>query len=81
MKEIKNDVIKKYSYENYVIYIKDTTKNGYELYEAYLQNEEYGVISLMFGTLKQNGSFEQFIEIVKHNLDSYIGYYKEEYKD
>lgn len=81
MKEIKNDIIKKYKYENYVIYIKDTTKNNYELYEAYLQNEEYGVISLMFGALKQNQTFEQFMELVEHNLECYIGSYQEDIED
>lgn len=81
MKEIKNDIIKKYKYENYVIYIKDTTKNNYELYEAYLQNEEYGVISLMFGVMKEDYSLKDMENIILANIEDYILTYKIDYED
>ena len=80
MKEIKNDMIKKYQYKEYVIYVKDT-KYGYEYY---LQNEKYGVLELMFG-LPKNRDLENDIEndiiVVFHNLDNYIKNYKEQYED
>ena len=74
MEEIKNDIIKKYKYKDYVIYIKET-KNSYEYY---LQNEAYGVIELMFGASKQQNTLEELLEIVKDNIDIDIEYYKRE---
>ena len=75
MEEIKNDFIKKYSYKNYVVYIKETNIS----YEYYLQNEEYGVISLMFGIPKSD--IKDIENIILANIEDYIETYKEEYED
>lgn len=77
MKEIKNDIIKKYKYKDYVIYIKETNIS----YEYYLQNEKYGIIELMFGVSKEQNTLEEFLEIVKDNIDIDIEYYKRENED
>lgn len=75
MKWIKNDIINKYQYKNYVIYEKET-EDGYEYY---IQNEKYGIISFMFGLTKDNN--EQNKIIVYNNLESYIQLYQEKYED
>ena len=77
MKEIKNDIIKKFIYGDYVIYIKETS----DTYESYLQNEKYGVIELMFGTPKNQQTLEEFISLVNNNIIEYIIEYREEYKE
>ena len=77
MIEIKNDFIKKYSYKDYVVYIKETN----ESYEYYLQNEAYGIIELMFGASKEQNTLEELLEIVKENIDIDIEYYKRENED
>lgn len=84
MKEIKNDIIKKYQYGDYVVYIKDVKEDSknYGSYEIYLQNEKYGVIDLMFGLLKcEIKDVKKMEEIIKNNLLDYIETYKEEYED
>lgn len=84
MKEIKNDFIKKYQYEDYVIYIKDIKEDSkkYDSYEFYLQNEEYGVIMLMFGILKSDiEDTKGMEEIIKNNIENYIALYQEEIED
>ncbi len=77
MKEVKNDFIEKYSYKDYVVYIKETN----EAYEYYLQNEKYGIIELMFGVDKKQTTLEELLEIVKGNIDIDIEYYKRENED
>ena len=77
MEEIKNDFIKKYSYKNYVVYIKETN----ESYEYYLQNESYGIIELMFGASKEATTLEDFVQIIVDNIDIDIKCYKKEYED
>lgn len=72
IKEIKNDIIKKYQYKEYVVYVKETKS----CYEYYLQDEQYGVISLMFGLLKSD--IEDMEEIIESNIEDYIESYKEE---
>lgn len=77
MKEIENDIIKKYSYKNYVVYVKWCKE---ELcYEFYLQNEEYGIIDLMFGIPASD--MEDMQEIVLANIEDYIEIYKQDYED
>ena len=75
MEEIKNDIIKKYVYKNYVIYEKETEDS----FEYYIQNEKYGVISLMFGLTKEDK--EQNLIVVYNNLEDYIKDYKQDYED
>lgn len=77
MKEIKNDIIKKFVYGDYVIYIKETSST----YESYLQNEAYGVIDLMFGGTKEQNTLEEFIDLVHNNIVDYIQCYQKEYED
>ncbi len=85
MEEIKNDIIKKYKYKNYVIYIKETEDS----YESYLQNEDYGVISLMFGISKEQVfnkvhkyyTLIPFINLIEKNIEDYILTYKIDYED
>lgn len=77
MKEIKNDIIKKYKYKEYVVYVKWNFKNL--CYEFYLQNENYGIISLMFGIPKCD--IKDMEEIIKNNLLDYIEIYKQDYED
>ena len=81
MKEVKNDVIKKFEYnvnnDTYFIYIVET-KYGYG---CYLQNNDYGVISLMFGLPKEQNNLEETIEIVRNNLGDEIEIYKREYEE
>ena len=77
MKEIKNDFIKKYQYEDYVIYIKETADS----YEYYLQNEKYGIISLCYGVDKEKNTLEELLEICGDNIDIDIEFYKQQYED
>ena len=77
MKEIENDIIKKYSYKNYVVYVKET-KNSYDFY---LQNEEYAVIDLMLGVDKEDYSMKEIEELIFMNIESHIKNYKESYED
>lgn len=79
MKEIENDIIKKYEYKNYVVYVK---YNEEELiYDYYLQNEkeQYGIISLMFGV--PTSDIEDIEEIIESNIEEYIKLYQEDYED
>ena len=77
MKEIENDIIKKYQYKGYVIYAKYCKK---ELcYEFYLQNEKYGIMNFMFGIPKSDMEF--FKEIVLYDIENYIDNYKKDYED
>lgn len=77
MEEIKNDIRKKYKYKEYVVYVKWNYK---ELcYEFYLQNENYGVISLMFGISKSD--IKDMENIILANIEDYILTYKIDYED
>lgn len=76
MKELENDIIKKYSYEDYVVYIKENTN----IYECYLQNENYGFIHCMFGLSKEQVSLEQLMDVINDNLKQEIEYYKQEFE-
>ena len=77
MKEIENDIIKKYSYKDYVVYIKDY----YDSYECFLQKESYGVIELMFGVMKEDYSLKEIEDLIEANIEEYIDDYKEEFED
>lgn len=81
MKEVKNDIVKKFEYnvnnDIYFIYIVET-KYGYG---CYLQNSRYGVMSLMFGLPKEQNTLEETIEIVRNSLGDEIATYKELYEE
>lgn len=76
MKEIKSDIIKKFVCGQYVVYIKED-KN---CFESYIQNENYGVMSLMFGIHKKDIELKDFIDLVKINIKDYIETYKQDYE-
>lgn len=77
MKEVRNEFIKQFVYGDYIIYIKEDSIS----YEGYLQNELYGVISLMIGVPKKQNTLNELIELIENNLQSYINDYKENYED
>lgn len=80
MVEIKSEIIKQFIYKkdyNYVVYIKETINT----FEAYLQNEDYGVIDLMFGVNKKAQNIEDFISYINCNIEDYIEDYKQEHED
>ena len=77
MKEIENDIVKKYQYKDYVVYVKEVL----ESYECYLQKECYAVIDLMFGINKQDYSLKEFEYLIIANIEDYIEIYKQEYED
>jgi hypothetical protein len=79
---LKNEFIKtyqvdNYDYKNYLVYIKEDAAT----YEAYLQNKNYGIISLMFGTPNNYLSLEDFITIVNNNIEREIKLYQELHED
>ena len=79
MKEVKNDFIKKFEYEDYYIYIKDCGSH----YESYIQHKEYGIIDLMFGIdiAKAKITLKDYIDIVFSNIEEYIEIYKQDIED
>lgn len=82
MIERKNNFIKKYQvdeyeYNNYIVYIKDDN----DTYEAYLQNKNYGILSLMFGLPKKHIDLDKFIIIVNNNIEREIKLYQELHED
>lgn len=80
MKEIENNVIKKYEYivgnDTYYIYVI----NNETFYEFYLQNKDYGVMTLMYGLRKDTG-IDNCIAIIEEHLLDFINDYKEEHED
>ena len=77
MEEVKNDIIKKYVYKDYVIYIKEVLDS----YECYLQKECNGVIDLMFGVYTEDYSLKEFEDLILANIDNYINLYKIDYEN
>ena len=77
MKEIKNNVIKKFQLEDYYIYIMENEDS----WEYYLQHKDYGIIALIFGLMKKENSFEDFMDIVGKNIECDIEYYRQTYED
>lgn len=82
MRELKNPFIRTYQvddydYNNYIVYIKEDAAT----YEAYLQNKNYGIISLMFGTPNTYLSLDDFITIVNNTIEREIKSYQELYED
>lgn len=80
MIEIKSDMVKEFIYKkdyNYVIYVKETITS----YECYLQNENYGIITLLFGVNKRETTMQDFIETILGCIDSHIEDYKKSYED
>lgn len=77
IKEIENDITRKYQYGNYYIYIKENDK----CYKAYLQHKDYAIIYLMFGVDKAELDYSKFIDVIEDNLMQHIKFYKEEYED
>lgn len=51
------------------------------MYYYYLQNIEYGIISIQFGMTKKSTKYREFKEIVLASVDEYIQTYKALYED
>lgn len=51
------------------------------MYYYYLQNIEYGIISMQFGMTKKSTKYREFKEIVLASVDEYIQTYKALYED
>lgn len=77
MKEVKNDIIKKYEYKDYYIYIKETE----ESFEYYLQHKDYAVMYMMYGVDKEQNTVEELLVICMDNIDNDIKFYKKNYED
>ena len=82
MIELKNPFIRTYrvddyDYNNYIVYIKDTDYT----YEAWLQNKNYGIMSLMFGLPKEHLSLKDFNGIINNNIEREIKLYQELHED
>lgn len=77
MKELENDIIKKFSYEDYVVYIKDYESS----WECYLQKESIGIMYFMFGLLKEYHELETMKQTIKDNIEDYIIDYKKEFEN
>ena len=73
MKKVKNDIIKKYEYKDYFVYIKETDDS----YEWYLQKDNYCDMSLVFGVLKKSCTYKGFKMLIEINIDEYIKKYEE----
>ncbi len=75
MKEVKNDIIKKYEVkvvdDIYYVYVMEYDS----YYEFYLQRYSYDTIKLMVGMLKNKYSYESMLWLVKENLIDYIHQY------
>lgn len=86
MKEIKNKVIKMFEYKDYYIYIMEDKIEKGTYYGCYLQNKQYGIISLMFGLPKDKMVLGKYtlrplIEVIENHLEEYIEMYKKDYED
>ena len=80
MIEVKNEIVKTFIYRKntaYIIYIKDYNN----CYECYLQNKNYGIITLLFGVNKKETTMQDFIETINNCIDSHIEDYKKSYED
>lgn len=77
MKEIENDIIKKYVYGDYYIYIEETVDS----YECYLKHKDYCVMYMVYGVTKDSSTLEDLLEIEADNIDNDIKFYKEEFED
>lgn len=78
MKEVKNDVIKKYEVKvvDDIYYVYVVEHDSY--YEFYLQRYSYGTIRLMVGILKNKYSYESMLKMVKEDLIDYIHQYRDD---
>ena len=77
MKEKKNDIIAKYQYEDYFIYIKETE----DCYEYYLQHKDYCIMYMMYGVEKDKNTIEDLLAIAKNIILDDIDIYKERFED
>lgn len=75
IKLIKVFQVNEFEYCNYYYYIFEDEENYY----SYIQNKNYGVLMLVYGTPKGQQTLKEFINC--YNLDEYIQEYQEEYED
>ena len=52
-----------------------------EEYDAFLYHKKNGIKSMMFGGLKKQQSYKEFLELVEANVEDYIPNYAEDYMD
>ena len=52
-------------------------------FEAWLSHKQYGISSMMFGALKKDVTFTEFVDLVQCNLENenYVDTYIEEFCD
>lgn len=65
----------------YRLFLTEEREKDDIMYYYYLQNIEYGIISMQFGMSKKSIKYREFKEIVFGSVDEYIQTYKEEYED
>ena len=80
MKRIKNQVLRTYEHDGYIVEITRENCCGHDSYAAYLGHPNIGIKEMMFGHDIETIELGLFIELVEVNLDEYIEDYKEEYE-
>lgn len=64
-----------YEVGKWIVYIEENEKT----YEGYIRHKECGLSELMFGTMKDSTSKEDFLDLVIVNLTDYVNGYIEDY--
>lgn len=65
----------------YRLFLTEEREKDDIMYYYYLQNIEYGIISMQIGMMKKSIKYKDFKKIVLDSVDEYIQTYKEEYED
>ena len=65
----------------YRLFLTEEKEKDDILYYYYLQNIEYGIISMQIGMLKKSIKYKDFKKIVLDSVDVYIQTYKAMYED
>ena len=67
--------INSYIADDYILEIHE----GEDIYEAWLKHKDYGISISMFGLLKSQYNYGEFLEIAEANLDDHIKLYESLY--
>ena len=65
----------------YRLFLTEEREKDDIMYYYYLQNIEYGIISMQFGMIKKSIKYREFKEIVLGSVDEYIQTYKAMHED
>ena len=65
----------------YRLILTEEKEKNEVMYYYYLQNIEYGIISMQVGMIKNTIKYKDFKEIVLNSIDEYIETYKALYED